>query len=118
MAEKEESSPSIVPDSRWAFVAGRSSLVVGKPANDERLTTKDERPFSATPHPLDSASGRLSDESLPLSSPSCHLLLEISESRGRPRLARPDPAMHIAWSCRAPRRATPNRPVGPSVRLR
>src|SRR5258708_18619266 len=102
MAEKEESSPSIVPDSRWSFVAGRSSLVVGKPANDEGLTPEDGRPFSAAPRPLDSASGRLSDESLPLSSPSCHLLLEISESRGRPRLARPDPAMHIACSCPAP----------------
>src|SRR5260221_11882227 len=108
MAEKEESSPSIVPDSRWSFVAGRSSLVVGKPANDERLTTKDERPFSATPHPLDSASGRLSDESLPLSSPSCHLLLEISESRGQPRLARPEPAMPITLSFRAPDQQSAN----------
>src|SRR5260221_2986891 len=106
MAEKEVSSPIIVPDSRWSFVAGRSSLVVGKPANDERLTTKDERPFSATPHPLDSASGRLSDESLPLSSPSCHLLLEISESRGRPRLAPPGPAMPLTRSSRCPGRGT------------
>src|SRR5258707_14562124 len=111
MAEKEESSPSIVPDSRWSFVAGRSSLVVGKPANDERLTTKDERPFSATPHPLDSASGRLSDESLPLSSPSCHLLLEISESRGRPRLAPPDPGLPITRSWPASGRASSTAPV-------
>jgi hypothetical protein len=39
MNQKEESSPSIVPD--WSLVVGRWSLVVSRWQTRERLTTND-----------------------------------------------------------------------------